>query len=112
MNGFSIGTAGQTVALAAQSGTLQNLGELNGGGNLVKSTAGTLVLAGDNNHTGRTVVNAGILSVSSEDNLGNNPVAFNAAQLEIDGGTVLTTASFTIDDSNRGITVGAAGGTI
>jgi len=57
-------------------------------------------------------VDAGILSVSSEDNLGNNPVAFNAAQLEIDGGTLLTTASFTIDDSNRGITVGAAGGTI
>jgi autotransporter-associated beta strand protein len=100
------------IVFSAQSGTLQNLGELNGGGNLVKTTAGTLVLAGDNNHTGRTVVNAGILSVSSEDNLGSDPATFNAAQLEIDGGTLLTTASFAIDDTNRGITVGATGGTI
>jgi autotransporter-associated beta strand protein len=112
MGGNNIGSATNQVVFNAQSGTLQNLGELNGGGNLTKTTAGTLVLAGDNNHTGRTVVNAGILSVSSEDNLGNNPLAFNAAQLEIDGGTLLTTASFTIDDANRGVTVGATGGTI
>jgi autotransporter-associated beta strand protein len=112
MGGNNIGSATNQIVFNAQSGTLQNLGELNGGGNLVKTTAGTLVLAGDNNHTGRTVVNAGILSVSSEDNLGNNPLAFNAAQLEIDGGTLLTTASFTIDDANRGVTVGATGGTI
>jgi autotransporter-associated beta strand protein len=112
MGGNNIGSATNQIVFSAQSGTLRNLGELNGGGNLVKTTAGTLVLAGDNNHTGRTVVNAGILSVSSEDNLGNNPLAFNAAQLEIDGGTLLTTASFTIDDANRGVTVGATGGTI
>lgn len=112
LNGNDLGTSAAVVSLNAQSGTLQNLGELNGGGNLVKTTAGTLVLAGDNNHTGRTVVNAGILSVSSEDNLGNNPLAFNAGQLEIGGGTLLTTASFTIDDANRGVTVGATGGTI
>jgi len=112
MGGNNIGSATNQIVFNAQSGTLQNLGELNGGGNLVKTTAGTLVLSGDNNYTGRTVVNAGILSISSEDNLGDNPGAFNAAQLEVDGGTLLTTASFTIDDSNRGITVGAAGGTI
>ncbi|MBL9156005.1 MAG: autotransporter-associated beta strand repeat-containing protein [Verrucomicrobiales bacterium] len=112
MDGNTIGSATNQIVFNAQSGTLQNVGEINGGGNLVKTTAGTLVLAGDNNYTGRTVVSAGVLSISSEDNLGDNPVAFNAAQLEIDGGTLLTTASFTIDDTNRGITVGATGGTI
>lgn len=112
MGGNTIGSATNQIVFNAQSGTLQNVGEINGGGNLVKTTAGTLVLAGDNNYTGRTVVSAGVLSVSSEDNIGANPVAFNAAQLEIDGGTLLTTASFTIDDTNRGITVGATGGTI
>lgn len=112
MGGNNIGSATNQIEFSAQSGTLQNLGELNGGGNLVKTTAGILVLAGDNNHTGRTVVNAGILSVSSEDSLGSDPATFNAAQLEIDGGTLLTTASFAIDDTNRGITVGATGGTI
>jgi autotransporter-associated beta strand protein len=112
LNGNDIGSSTATIAFNAQAGTLRNLGELNGGGNLVKTTAGTLVLAGDNHYTGRTVVNAGILSVSTEQNIGDNPAAFNAAQLEIDGGTLLNTASFTIDDANRGITIGAAGGTI
>lgn len=112
LNNNNIGSGTAAVTLVAQSGTLRNLNELNGGGNLVKTGAGTLILEGDNNHTGRTVVNAGILSISSEDNLGDAPVAFNAAQLEIDGGTLQTTATFTINDANRGITIGAAGGGI
>ncbi|MCB1203857.1 MAG: autotransporter-associated beta strand repeat-containing protein [Verrucomicrobiae bacterium] len=112
LNGNSVGSAAGVITLNAQSGTLRNLGELNGGGTLTKSTAGILVLEGDNNYTGATRISGGTLSISSEENLGDNPAAFNAAQLEIDGGTLQTTASFAIDDSNRGITVGAAGGSI
>lgn len=112
LNDNSIGSSTAAINLVAQSGTLRNLNELNGGGNLTKTGAGTLVLEGDNDYTGRTVITAGTVSISSEDNLGDAPVSFTAAQLEINGGTLLTTATMSIDDANRGITIGTSGGTI
>ncbi|OYW28215.1 MAG: hypothetical protein B7Z47_06000, partial [Chthoniobacter sp. 12-60-6] len=111
MAGNNIGSATQNVTLVAAAGTLKNLGELNGGGTLTKTTAGTLVLAGTNTYTGKTVVNAGKLSVSDQTNLGASPAAPAADHLTLNGGTLLTTASFTID-GNRGITIGDSGGTI
>ncbi len=111
MAGNNIGSATQNVTLVAAAGTLKNLGELNGGGTLTKTTAGTLVLAGTNTYTGKTVVSAGKLSVSDQTNLGANPGAPTADRLTLNGGTLLTTASLTID-GNRGITVGDSGGTI
>lgn len=107
MNGNSIGSGSAIIPLNAQSGTLRNLGELNGGGTLTKTTAGVLVLEGPNTHTGRTVIDAGKLSISDETNLGANPSSLAADQLTLNGGTLLTTANLTIDDSNRGITVSA-----
>lgn len=112
MAGNSIGTSTQTVTFVAAAGTLRNLGELNGGGALTKTTGGTLVLAGTNTYTGQTVISAGKLSISSETNLGANPGTATPDQLLLNGGTLLTTATLVIDDSNRGITVGASGGTI
>ena len=187
MAGRSIGTSTETVTLVAAAGTLSNLNELNGGGNLTKTTAGILVLDGTNTYTGdtvvsegtlqlgsglatgsmnvgsaisiaadatfavnqsdtvtqgtdfsgaaitgaggftqagsgttvlnvantytgRTTVTGGRLSISDEANLGDNPAAFAADQLTLDGGILLTTATMAIDDSNRGITIGAGGG--
>lgn len=78
---------------------------------LTKAGSGTWTLAGTNTYSGKTTVSEGILSISSEENLGSDPGAFNAAQLEIDGGKLLTTASFSIEDANRGITIGSGGGT-
>jgi autotransporter-associated beta strand protein len=111
MNGHNIGSAAATIAFNAQSGTLRNLGELNGGADLVKTTAGVLVLEGVNQHTGRTVINEGVLSISSQDQLGLAPASFIADHLLLDGGTLRTTATLALDDANRGITVGAGGGT-
>lgn len=79
---------------------------------LEKEGAGTLLLAGSNTYTGATVVNAGTVSISAEENLGANPGAFNAGQLTLNGGTLRTTADVTLNDSNRGVTLGASGGTI
>lgn len=76
------------------------------------SGAGTIVQAGTNTYTGRTIVGGGTLRISSEQNLGSSPLSFAADQLTLAGGTLNTTASFSIDDSNRGITLTAAGGTI
>jgi autotransporter-associated beta strand protein len=69
MNGNNIGDATNAVVFNAQSGFLRNLGQLNGGGNLVKSSTGLLRLQGLNTYTGRTMVNEGTLLVNSTDNL-------------------------------------------
>jgi len=91
------------------SGTIN--GQISGSGGLAKiDSPGTWILGGTNTYTGVTAITAGKLSVSSESNLGANPVTFNAAHLQINGGTLGTTASFTIDDANRGITIGASNG--
>jgi autotransporter-associated beta strand protein len=108
LNGNSIGSGSTIIPINAQSGTLRNVGELNGGGTLTKTTTGVLVLDGANTYTGRTVIDAGKLSISDETNLGANPGSPTADQLTFNGGTLLTTANLTIDDANRGITVSAA----
>lgn len=86
----------------------------NGGGivSVTTSGAGIIVLAGTNTYTGRTAVGGGTLRISSEQNLGSGPLSFTADQLILAGGTLNTTASFSIDDINRGITLAAAGGTL
>jgi len=64
MAGFSIGASARQIGLTAQAGTLLNLGELNGGGPLVKSGTGTLVLSGTSTFAGATTVNEGLLRVT------------------------------------------------
>lgn len=86
----------------------------NGSGvvDVTTSGVGTIVLSGTNTFTGRTTVGSGTLRIGSEANLGGNPGSFAADQLTLAGGTLNTTASFSLDDSNRGITLAPAGGTI
>lgn len=76
------------------------------------SGLGGVQLSGTNTYTGRTTVGGGTLRISSEANLGANPDSFVADQLLLAGGRLNATANFTIDDANRGITLGPAGGTI
>lgn len=63
MSGKNIGDATNVITFNAESGTLKNLAELNGGGPLVKTTTGTLVLEGTNAYQGATNVSAGNLQV-------------------------------------------------
>jgi autotransporter-associated beta strand protein len=54
---------------------------------------------------------AGVVQVEREENLGGNPAGvFMAKCLLLNGGTLKTTASCSIDDSNRGIMLGGAHG--
>src|SRR6185369_16056632 len=73
---------------------------------------GTLVLTNATSPVNRPfAINAGTLQISSELNLGVNPVSPATNNLQFAGGTLRTTASFTIDDTNRGVTMAAGGGT-
>ena len=96
-----------------QTGSTIFDGQLTGELALVKSGSGTLSLTGTNNtQSGAITITGGKLDAASERSLGANPATFSAGQLTLDGGTLLTAASWTMGDSNRGITLGANNGNV
>lgn len=65
LNNKNIGDATNPIdTLNLQSGTLQNVAQINGGGAVSKTTAGTLILAGNNTFTGAVNVAEGKLLVN------------------------------------------------
>ncbi|MEZ5387350.1 MAG: autotransporter-associated beta strand repeat-containing protein [Prosthecobacter sp.] len=105
--------AAQTWEVSDLGASLVVSGQLLGGdgASLTKTGAGTLTLSGTNSYTGQTIVQEGTLAINSEVRLGDNPATFVAGQLTLDGGALQTTSSMTINDSNRGVLLGAGGGT-
>jgi autotransporter-associated beta strand protein len=93
--GGTFDTAGTTSTLA---------GLISGTGALTKISSGTLVLTGANTYTGGTVINGGVLQVSSESNLGGT-----AGPLTLNGGTLQTAGALT---DSRAVLLGSNGGTI
>ncbi|GEP45319.1 beta strand repeat-containing protein [Brevifollis gellanilyticus] len=89
MTAGSIGAASALITFNAQSGTLQNLAELNGGAGLTKTTASTLILEGTNTYTGGTTISAGTLQVGSGSTTGT-----------LGSGTVTNNATLTVNRSN------------
>ena len=80
-------------------------------GTLTKDGLGTLRLNAVNTYTDRTIINAGVVAIASDNALGVPPPTFDSNQLTFGGGTLATTASMTLD-SNRGISWGSGGGAI
>jgi fibronectin-binding autotransporter adhesin len=98
MGGTNIGAATNTVVLAAQSGTLQNVGQVNNGAGWTKSTAGTLILAGTNTYTGDTTVSDGVLELADNAQLKFVLGATTGANNRLTGGgTVTLSGDFNID---------------
>jgi autotransporter-associated beta strand protein len=97
LNGNAVGDATFGVTLSAQSGTLRDVGTINGTGGLTKSTAGTLTLEGNSAYAGVTSVTGGKLIVAS---LGDG---VSASAL---GVSALTPANFLL---STGVTLGYAG---
>jgi autotransporter-associated beta strand protein len=94
---------------AAIDGTISGVISATGGGGFTKTGLGTLSLSATNTYTGTTTVNAGTLSVATSANLGATPGAVVPNSIILDGGTLGTTATFTLD-TNRGILVGSSPG--
>ena len=104
--------APETMVRAA-NGQIQITANLSGGGSLL-CTNNTVTLSGSNgSFTGKTIVGDGRfsgLAINSEARLGSNPASFAADQFTLNRGILYTTASFAIDDSNRGIRIGESAG--
>ena len=93
-------TLNEDVGSATQSGAISESG---GSFGIEKTGAGTLVFSGANSYTGGTVISAGVLSISSDSNLGAS-----SGSLAVNGATLQTTASLT---TARATTIGSRGAT-
>ncbi|WP_273054227.1 autotransporter-associated beta strand repeat-containing protein [Hyphomonas sp.] len=96
VTGDPVGLAGPQSILRVGDGTAAGLGmtatiasQLTGATEVVKTDLGTLVLGGANTYTGGTRIEAGVLSVSGDANLGDA-----AGGIAFDGGALQTTATF------------------
>jgi autotransporter-associated beta strand protein len=122
----AFGTSAGTIDNTTGSGTYTlTLGSNNGGGThsgVIKNASGTLgitkigtgatTLSGANTFSGKVLVSAGTLNVGSDGNLGAVPGSFTPDAVTLNGGTLGLTATAADINANRGITIGASGGTI
>jgi autotransporter-associated beta strand protein len=76
---------------------------------IIKDGPGLLILGGNNTNGGLTI-NLGTVRIDAQTRLGRNPASFTANHLTLNGGVLETTATFAINDSNRGVTLSNAGG--
>lgn len=105
----TINVKADEAMLRAANGPISLTASLNGAGNLLLLN-NTITMIGNNAaYTGRISVGDGRFSglqIDSELRLGANPPTFTANQLTLNRGVLFSTATMTIDDSNRGIRVG------
>ncbi len=78
---------------------------------LTKSGTGNLLLSSGNSFTGKILINNGFIGASGESRFGANPGSFTADQITLNGGGILSSGGAINFSSNRGLTLGASGGT-
>jgi len=112
-NTISLGltfAATRSITVSNAASTLTISGVITGAGGVTKNGAGVLVLGGANTYTGATTINAGTISLAADVALGAVPGAPTPGKIVFAGGTLRSTASFTLA-ANRGISL-SGGGTI
>ncbi|NDF99530.1 MAG: hypothetical protein EB101_11550, partial [Chitinophagia bacterium] len=83
-----------------------------GGGTITKSGSGVLTFGNAaNSHDKVISITGGKVSISASRHLGGDPTGFYGGKISLNGGTLLTTASFGLN-SNYGTTLGANHGTV
>ena len=107
----SVELANSITLTTGDSGNDTFSGVISGSGNLAKAGSGTFTLSGTNTYTGTTTITAGTISISADSGLGAAPGSATAGHLTLNGGTLQSTADFTLN-SNRGIALGSNHGTI
>src|SRR3989449_6171888 len=106
---ISITFAATRIVTVSNAGTTLTIsGVISGAGGLTKSGAGTFTLSAANTYTGVTTINAGTIAIAADAGLGAAPGAPTAGKLTFGGGTLRTTASFTLA-ANRGVALTGAG---
>ena len=110
-NTISLGltfAATRSITVSNAASTLTISGVITGAGGVTKNGAGVLVLGGANTYTGATTINAGTISLAADVALGAAPGAPTPGKIVFAGGTLRSTASFTLA-GNRGISLSGAG---
>jgi len=100
--------ATRAVTVSNAGTTLTISGVISGAGGLTKAGAGTVTLSATNTYTGVTTINAGTIAVAADARLGTAPAVATPGKVTFGGGTLRTTASFTLA-ANRGIALTGAG---
>jgi fibronectin-binding autotransporter adhesin len=75
-------------------------GVISGGGSVTQNGPGAVTLTGANSYAGGTNLNAGIVAISQDTNLGTGPLNFNGGTLEIlpAGGGIITGKAIMLGD--------------
>ncbi len=115
LSGKNMGTAANQIVFNAQSGVMQNVNEINGGGAVTKTTTGTLTLLGTNSYTGATTVSAGTFQVGDVQagSTGSSAITVNGAGTVLAGtGTINGATVVTQGSIKPGGSAGAGVGTL
>ena len=112
-NGGATGVLGtgpitdNSALLVLRTGTITLSNAITGSGSITNNGTGTLVLAGTNTYLGSTTINTGLVQVVSSQALGGTPAAFDPAHININVGELEASTSFSLSDTNTGVTVTA-----